>query len=582
MKIIDAPQGSALWLEIRQKHFTASEAPAMLGLSKYMSRSELLRQKATGIAPEVDGFKQALFDRGHEAEAVARPLAEAIIGEDLFPCTGSIEIDGIHLLASFDGLTMDESVSWECKLSNDAILTMLEGGELDGTYWPQVEQQLLVSGATRALFTACDGETITGSVWYESKPERRAQLLAGWKQFSIDLTNFQYVEVIPAAVAAPVKELPTLFVQARGEITSTNMPAFRAQVTEFLGGLNMTPTTDQQFADSKEIAKKLRECAASIKAKKEDMLAQTVTIGDVAKEIDQLAAMTNAAALALEKAVAAEEENRKGRLIAKGKQDLAEHIAALNKRIGMQIPPVAADFAAAIKGKRLLAAMQNGINTELSRAKIEASAIADKIEANMKTMTAAGHEHLFRDYAVLAMKAPDDLALVISTRIDAEQKRISAENERILEAERAKIRAEEEAKAAAKAKAEQDAAQAEFNRQQGLREAEAVRIALAEQQKKTPPEPVASVPAANHGAVETPARGLRETTQDNGATMKLGDIGARLGFMVTTDFLESLGFKPVRIEKAARLYRQCDFQPICDALIRHIQQVSGTELLAAA
>ena len=87
MNIIEAAQGSAEWLQIRTKHFTASEAPAMLGLSKYKTRSDLLREKATGMTEEVDANKQRLFDAGHESEAVARPLAEAFLQEDLFPAT---------------------------------------------------------------------------------------------------------------------------------------------------------------------------------------------------------------------------------------------------------------------------------------------------------------------------------------------------------------------------------------------------------------------------------------------------------------------------------------------------------------
>ena len=79
MKTLDLIQGSEEWQAARAKYFTASEAPAMLGLSKYQTRQDLLRQKATGHIPEVDSAKQRLFDRGHAAEAAARPIVEEII-----------------------------------------------------------------------------------------------------------------------------------------------------------------------------------------------------------------------------------------------------------------------------------------------------------------------------------------------------------------------------------------------------------------------------------------------------------------------------------------------------------------------
>ena len=141
MKTLDLIQGSEEWQAARAKYFTASEAPAMLGLSKYQSRQELLRQKATGHAPDVSEQKQRLFDRGHEAEAAARTIVEEIIGDELFPATGTLEFDGLPLLASFDGLTMSEDIVWENKLFNASLVNDIESGALDNHYWPQLEQQ---------------------------------------------------------------------------------------------------------------------------------------------------------------------------------------------------------------------------------------------------------------------------------------------------------------------------------------------------------------------------------------------------------------------------------------------------------
>ncbi len=45
MKVLNLIQGTQEWLEARLNHFTASEAPAMLGESKYMSRTQLLDLK---------------------------------------------------------------------------------------------------------------------------------------------------------------------------------------------------------------------------------------------------------------------------------------------------------------------------------------------------------------------------------------------------------------------------------------------------------------------------------------------------------------------------------------------------------
>ena len=88
MEIVNLVQGSAEWLAHRQQHYNASDAPAMMGCSPYKTRDELIRELATGITAEVSVETQSIFDAGHRFEALARPLAEEIIGEDLYPVTG--------------------------------------------------------------------------------------------------------------------------------------------------------------------------------------------------------------------------------------------------------------------------------------------------------------------------------------------------------------------------------------------------------------------------------------------------------------------------------------------------------------
>ncbi len=88
MKTIDLIQGGPEWHAHRAQHWNASDAPAMLGVSPYKSRAELLRERATGIGQEFDAATQRRFDDGHRFEALARSLAEQIIGDELFPVTG--------------------------------------------------------------------------------------------------------------------------------------------------------------------------------------------------------------------------------------------------------------------------------------------------------------------------------------------------------------------------------------------------------------------------------------------------------------------------------------------------------------
>ena len=65
MKIVQLTQGTPSWHAHRAQHFNASDAPAMMGVSPYKTRSELLHELATGMVPEVDASTQCRFDDGH-------------------------------------------------------------------------------------------------------------------------------------------------------------------------------------------------------------------------------------------------------------------------------------------------------------------------------------------------------------------------------------------------------------------------------------------------------------------------------------------------------------------------------------
>src|SRR5690606_9179524 len=180
MKTLQLIQGSPAWHEHRAKHFNASDAPAMLGISSYKSRRDLLREKATGYAPEVDRATQERFNDGHRYEAIARPWAEEIIGEELYPVVLADEIDGLPLSASLDGLTMLEEIAFEHKTLNAALTDNLINGVIPDEHHPQIAQQLLTPGATRRLRMASNGGRDTlHSARYDSNAEVREHLLAG-------------------------------------------------------------------------------------------------------------------------------------------------------------------------------------------------------------------------------------------------------------------------------------------------------------------------------------------------------------------------------------------------------------------
>ena len=579
MNILEnVPQGSAAWLAIRTQYDTASEAPAALGVSKYLSRSDLLKQKSTGLTPEVDGAKQALFDRGHRSEASARRLAEAIIGTELFPVTATFSVDGIDLLASMDGATMDETIIWEHKLFSEKLANDVRAGMLDPHYTIQLDQQLLVSGAKKCLFMTSDGtEANMAWCWYEYDQAKADALLAGWRQFRSDLANYSAPAVVVEAFGHTPETLPALRIEVTGMVTASNLADYKAHALAVFGGINRELTTDQQFADAEKVVKWCSDVEDRLAAAKQHALSQTASIDELFRAIDDISAEARRTRLELDKLVKVRKEALRGEIVAEGVAALRAHVDNLNQRLGTPyMPVITADFGGAVKGKRTVDSLRDAVSTTLANAKIDASATADKIQANLTTLRelAANHAFLFADASAIVLKAPDDLTMLVKSRISEHEQKEAAR----IETETARIRAEEQAKAQREAEARARAEAVELARQQQ----DAV-IAQAAAPETMPPTPegfrgnyqrVWSAPDAGaSGVVSIPSSG--EDQQDDGARINLGAINEHLApIKLDAAGLEQLGFVPVAIVKASKQYRACDLPAIRRALTKHLSQLS--------
>lgn len=442
MIIHEVVQGTPEWHALRSEYNTASEAPVMMGASKQMKRNELLHAKKTGLDKDVHWWVQRfLFDRGHEVEALARPIVERIIGEDLYPVVGTR--DG--LLASMDGLTLLGDIVFEHKLWNPELAEKVRGGELDPQYYWQLEQQLLVSRAEKAIFVVSDGtEENMAYLWYEPVPGRAKQLMDGWKQFHADLLEFAPpAEVEPTPVGRTPENLPALRIEVTGMVTNSNLTAFREHAMSVIGAIKTDLRTDQDFADADKTVKWCKEVEDRLQAAKQHALSQTASIDELFRTIDAIAEETRAKRLELDKLVKARKDAIRLEIKTTAEQAARNHVTTINQRLApVTLPVVSADFAGVMKGKKTVASLQDAVDTELARFKIEANNLADKMDANLRTIRAAGHDFLFADLQALAVKEPDDLAAIIDNRIAQHE---AAEADR-LEKEREKIRQEEAAK----------------------------------------------------------------------------------------------------------------------------------------
>ncbi|WLH42073.1 YqaJ viral recombinase family protein [Pseudomonas sp. FP2254] len=422
MKIHNVAQGSAEWLALRAKYRTASEAPAMMGASKYQSRTDLLMAKKTGITPDVTPSQQFIFDKGHATEAMARPLAEALIGEELYPIVAT---EG-NLLASMDGATMLGETLFEHKLWNESVVAQVRAGDLAPHYYWQLEQQLLVSGAERVIFVCSDG-TPENFVHMEYRPVagRAAQLIEGWKQFEADLAHFEMADAPSIVVGKAPDELPALRIELTGMVTASNLKVFEDSALAVIDSVKTTLSTDQDFADAKKAVKWCGDVEEAVSVAKKQALSQTQSIDELFSSLDRISAHARETRLKVDKLVKAQELLVKTNIKQKAELALADHIAAINKTLGkVTLPHVVSDFAGAMKSKRTIASLQDAVDTELARAKIDASQAADSIRLNLTSLAelAVDYAFLFSDVQQLVTKANDDLVTLIKFRISEHQK----------------------------------------------------------------------------------------------------------------------------------------------------------------
>ena len=541
MKTVNHPQGSDAWLAHRRTTRNASDAPALMGASPYVSRAELVRKYATGVEREIDAATQAVFDKGHAIEPVLREVAEKIIGDDLYPITATSD-DG-YLGASFDGVTLDESIIFEAKQTNAGKIADIKGGTMPlADYWQVVQQFAVNESAQRCLYM-CGDDAGAVQLWIERSQIEAdiPKLRAAWAQFDIDVANYhpEAAAAMPVPVAKPVEGFGSLSLRVEGRVLASNLDAFKASADAFLARLPNPAEleTDQDFSDADAAVKACDEAEKRIHAAKDAALAQMADVDAVLRTADTIAETIRAARLALDKAVKSEKERRRSEIAGAGVEAVRAHYATINSTLGehaiLAPQSLSLDIGGSIKGLRTLTSITDAVDAAVANAKIAASQRADAVRASVAALTAAmaGRETLFPDrVALCASKAPDDIRNLVAARIAEHEHREAAK----LEAERERIWKEEAYKAAVEVRA-------------GDVTGNQASVAQTVEHLTSIQGVVGSTPAG----------------RSTNARIKLGDLTAMIApLSITADGLAQLGFKPVGQDRAAKLYAADDLPHI--------------------
>jgi putative phage-type endonuclease len=131
--IMPFAQGSASWRAWRDQGIGASDAPAILGVSPWTTRADLLAQKLGERPPDNNfamrrGLALEPQIRAH-CEKIFEPFAPVCLQNHRYP----------WLIASLDGLNFDADLGLEIKCPNKKFHTQALDGILPHHYVPQLQ-----------------------------------------------------------------------------------------------------------------------------------------------------------------------------------------------------------------------------------------------------------------------------------------------------------------------------------------------------------------------------------------------------------------------------------------------------------
>jgi hypothetical protein len=239
-------------------------------------------------------------------------------------------------------------------------------------------------------------------------------------------------------------EILTLAIEAKGEVISSNFPAFAGMVRARLGEINRELATDEDFDQADSDAKAIANAEAALKEAKEKALADAEQLHQLFEQIDGLSGDLAKARLDLTKQITKRKEEVKAELVD----------AAL---AGFDIDPAMARreftkaIADAMKGKRTVETMRQAatVYVTIRRATIH------KSRAAIESFEAAHGAELTMDKRELELKTPDSVDAELRRRFEAAKAAKEAEQLRAevaaakAEADKANALREEAAKPAA-------------------------------------------------------------------------------------------------------------------------------------
>lgn len=425
MQVVHAEYFGEAHIKLRMQHICASEAPVIMGDSKFMSRAQLLRLKKSGVQRDVNEWTQKIFDQGHHSEFECRPKMEKICDFDLFPISGRRDLDGVPIFASFDGINFPlNSVHWEHKQFNEDKYNCILGGDISSLpdTW-QLEFQMLVNGNNDCFYSCGNDPEKFSHIIYEYNNEKRQKLVEAIKIFWDEVQNPEVEgEFYENNEKKSIESLPSIQISTHAVVSRSNLFDYEQAAINFIESLRSDLETDEDFALGESALRLMKDQREALKTAKHSIIKSSADIEAAVNKIEWLDSQFKNKITFYKSAIDQKKEKIKHCAIMSRKRDFEEYVLNKHKEISGYKVIYFCDLSSAIKNKKTMVSINNALDSALANAKSEYMILFNKVKSNIDIFEekSKGYGGLFVDKNMIVNEnSAEAVSAIVSARIEA-------------------------------------------------------------------------------------------------------------------------------------------------------------------
>lgn len=235
-----------------------------------------------------------------------------------------------------------------------------------------------------------------------------------------------------------------LVIRINGGVQNTTFPEYKKQWLDQIASVNLTPVTDQEFADLDTFVKSCGEAEKAAEATLNGAMSGTSDVSELFDGVRSIISKMRETRLAGSKAIKVQKEEIKKNIISKSEAEVkayVDQVRADNPQLdGIPLCAGLSSITVATARKKTVATMQSAVDSAVDKLRAEIKEAADLYCDNLWAIDGCKYQSLFPDRKALAVKEADHVVSVIDGRVAAHE----LSEERRKQVEKSKRKQEQE------------------------------------------------------------------------------------------------------------------------------------------